>query len=79
MKRFTSTDTSRIIAALSDSRTTVEEHGFLAEMLGLAAANEAVSDREYTRTSTLVGINMHVEDSIFDRSTSCSSHKATGS
>ena len=67
MKHFTSTDTRRITAALSDARTTVEERGFLAEMLGLADANEAVSDRDYTRTSTLVGINMHVEDSIFDR------------
>lgn len=67
MKTFTMTDCSRMIRAAQDKRSTEEEKNFLGMMAGLAAANEPVSDEEYRRASVLAAINMHVDDSVFDR------------
>lgn len=67
MKNFTMTDHSRLLRAAQDARATQEEREFLSAMASMAAANDPVSDAEYTRASTLAAINMHVEDSVFDR------------
>lgn len=67
MKTFTMTDHDRMLRACADPRATAEEREFLAYMASLAAANEPVEDREYRRASILAAINMHAEDSIFDR------------
>lgn len=67
MKTFTITDHARLLRAANDPRATREERDFLANMASLAAANEAVEDNEYRRASVLAAIDMHVEDSIFDR------------
>ena len=40
---------------------------FLGYVAGLAAAYEPVCDDEYRRASVLAAINLHVEDSVFDR------------
>lgn len=69
MRTFTTTDHARLLLAAQDPRATVEEREFLSVMASLAAANEPVENAEYTRASTLAAINMHVEDSIFDRAT----------
>ena len=67
MKSFTMTDHDRMLRACADPRATDEEKKFLSTMASLAAAREPVSDEDYRRASTLAAINMHVEDSIFDR------------
>ena len=67
MKTFTMTDHSRILRAAADSRATQSEKEFLGYAASLAAACEQVSDEEYRRASVLAAINMHVEDSVFDR------------
>lgn len=67
MKIFTMTDHNRLLRAAQDTRATQEEREFLSAMASMAAANEPVSDAEYTSASMLAAINMHVEDSVFDR------------
>ena len=67
MKTFTPQDHIRLLRAAQDPRATEDEKQFLGYMASLAAAQEPVSPREYTRASTLAAINMHVEDSVFDR------------
>lgn len=67
MKTFTDTDHDRLLRAAGDPRASAEEKQFLGYMAGLAAAREPVSDDEYRRASQLAAINMHVEDSVFDR------------
>jgi len=67
MKTFTTQDHNRLLRAAQDARATQEEREFLSAMSSMAAANESVSDAEYSRASTLAAINMHVEDSVFDR------------
>ena len=68
MRYFTMTDHNRMLRACADSRATEEEKNFLSTMADLAAAREPVSNSDYIRASTLAAINLHVEDSIFDRS-----------
>ena len=67
MKTFTMTDHDRMLRACADPRSTEEERNFLSTMASLAAACEPVSNADYRRASTLAAINLHVEDSIFDR------------
>lgn len=67
MKLFTNADRSRLLRAAQDARATKEEKNFLGTMASLAAANVSVSDHDYIRASELAAINMHVEDSVFDR------------
>jgi hypothetical protein len=64
---FTMADHNRMLAAASDSRSSAEEKNFLATMASLAAANEPVPVEDYLRASKLAAINLHVEDSVFDR------------
>lgn len=66
-KQFTMTDHNRMLRACADSRATEEEKSFLGYMAGLAAACEPVSADDYRRASILAAINLHVEDSVFDR------------
>jgi hypothetical protein len=56
-----------MLAAAHDLRATAEERDFLVAMASLAAACEPVTTEEYFRASKLAAINLHVEDSIFDR------------
>ena len=67
MKTFTNTDHARLLRAAQHPKATKEEADFLGYMAGLAAAYEPVSNKEYSRASTLAAINLHVEDSVFDR------------
>lgn len=67
MKTFTGGDIKRLIRASEDSRATVEEKEFLIEMLSLGMAREPVTDDDYRRASQLAAMNLHVEDSVFDR------------
>lgn len=66
-KLFTNTDRERIARGLSSDKATAEEKDFLACMLSLCDAREAVSDDDYRQTSILCAINLHDTDSIFDR------------
>lgn len=67
MKRFTDTDQKRIWNALQHRNATPEERDFLSSMLSLSAANEPITDADYSKAATLAAINLSVEDSIFDR------------
>lgn len=67
MKTFTMTDHDRMLRAAADPRATEDERAFLGYMASLAAAREPVENDEYRRASVLAAINMHVEDSVFDR------------
>ncbi len=70
MKTFTIPDHDRILRAAHDPRSTPEEKVFLGYMAGLAASFEPVSNDEYRRASILAAINLHDQDSVFDRSAS---------
>lgn len=67
MKTFTDTDHLRLLRAAGDPRATEDEKAFLGYMASLAAAREPVSNDEYIRASILAAINLHDQDSIFDR------------
>ena len=69
MRTFNTTDHARLLRAAQDPRATENEREFLGAMASAAAANEPVENADYTRASTLAAINMHVEDSVFDRAT----------
>ena len=68
MRTFTNTDHTRLLRAANDSRATPDEKNFLGMMASMAAANEPVEVDEYLRASALAAINMHLEESVFDRS-----------
>lgn len=67
MKKFTMSDHNRMLNAAKNEKATGNEKQFLGLMASLAAANEPVADSDYFKASRLAGINLHVEDSIFDR------------